>query len=427
MEVGLVLFGSFLILLFLGVPVAFAMGIGTLLGLISGDYNLQMLPLMVSRGTSNFTLIAIPYFVLAGNLMNSGGITKRIFDWADACIGHVTGGLAQVNVFASMIFSGISGTASADAAGLGLVEIEAMDSKGYDRAFSTAVTLASSVIGPIIPPSVPFIIYAMLANVSVAKLFMGGLIPGIVVGAILMLTNVILEKTGRVKMPETTPFSWMRLKKTTKDGFFALLAPIILVGSISSGFATATEAGIIAVFYSIFCGLYYKELTIKRLLKSMEVTIFSTAMIMLLIGIGSGSGWVATAERIPAMLSDILFNLTTNKYMLLIIINVFLLFLGMIIDGVTIKLIMVPILLPIIDSIGMSRIHFGIMQTLNGLIGYATPPVGIGLFIMSSITDLKLEEVIKSFWIFYIPLIIALILIIFFPGITMWLPNLLFE
>src|SRR6056297_765027 len=212
MEVGLFLFGSFLILLLLGVPVPFAMGIGTLIGLIAGEYNLQVLPLMVSRGTSNFTLIAIPYFVLAGNLMNSGGITKRIFDWADACIGHVTGGLAQVNVFASMIFSGISGTASADAAGLGLVEIEAMDSKGYDRAFSTAVTLASSVIGPIIPPSVPFIIYAMLANVSVAKLFIGGLIPGIVVGAILMVTNVILEKTGKVKMPETTPFNWRRLK-----------------------------------------------------------------------------------------------------------------------------------------------------------------------------------------------------------------------
>lgn len=425
--VGLILFGSFLILIFMGIPVAFAMGIGTLLGLIFGDYNLQMLPLMVARGTSNFTLIAIPYFVLAGNLMNTGGITIRIFDWADAVIGHMKGGLAQVNVLASMLFSGISGTASADAAGLGLIEIQAMEEKGYDTGFSTAVTLASSVIGPIIPPSVPFIIYASLANVSIAKLFMAGLIPGIAVGVILMITNIILEKTGKVKMPEPTPFSVKRLIKTTKDGFFALLAPLVLIVSILSGAITATEAGIIAVVYSLFCGILYKELTLDGLKESMKATVFSTAMIMLLIGMGSGAGWVTTAERIPGMLSQALFILTTNKYMLLIIINLFLLFLGMIIDGTTIQLIMVPILLPIIDSIGMSRLQFGVIESLNTLIGYATPPVGVGLFIMASITDQKLEDIIKSFKAFYIPLIIALILIVFVPGITMWLPNLLFD
>jgi tripartite ATP-independent transporter DctM subunit len=426
MEIGALLLVTFLTLLFLGLPITISMGIAAVLALFVGGYTFEVLPLMISRGTSNYTLIAIPYFILAGNLMNSSGITRRIFDFASALMGHVKGGLAQVNVLASMIFAGISGTAVSDAAGLGLVEIDAMTSKGYEKSYSTAVTLASSVIGPIIPPSVPFLIFATLANVSVAKLFIGGLIPGVVVGLSLMITNYYFAVTGKVKMPKPVPFEFKRLIKTFKEGFFALLAPGVLIGGIMSGYVTATEAGILAVVYSLFVGLIYKELTWKNLFNSLKATIYSSALIMFLIGMGKVVGWITTAERVPVLASTFLFSVTSSKILLLIIIEIFLLILGMVIDGVTITLIMVPILLPIIDSIGMDRIQFGIVENLVGLIGMATPPVGVGLFIMSSITNLTIPQVVKAFMPFFIPLVIVLILLTYIPSITLWLPNLIF-
>ncbi len=426
MTLGLVLLISFLVMIFIGFPIAYSMGISALIGLVLGDYPISVLPDMVTSGTSGYTLIAIPYFVFAGNLMNSGGITKRIFDFSNAAIGHIKGGLAQVNVLASMIFSGISGTASADAAGLGLVEIEAMTDKGYDRPFSTAVTLASSVIGPVIPPSVPFLIYAMLSNVSIARLFVAGIVPGVMVGFILMVTNYVLYKSGSVIMPEPEPFDSGLLVKTFREGFFALLAPIVLIGSIMSGFVTPTEAGIIAVVYSILVGLIYRELTWPGLLSALRSTVFSAALIMFLIGMGKSIGWVITIERIPEMTSRFLFTLTTNRILMLIIVNLFLTVLGMILDGMSIKLIMRPILLPIMDMIGVDRVQFGVIMTLNSLVGYSTPPVGMGLFIMSSITDLPMTQVIKSFWPYYIPLAISLLLVTFVPVLTLWLPGIVF-
>lgn len=426
MTLGLVLLISFLVMIFIGFPIAYSMGISALIGLVLGHYPISVLPDMVTSGTSGYTLIAIPYFVLAGNLMNSGGITKRIFDFSNAAIGHVKGGLAQVNVLASMIFSGISGTASADAAGLGLVEIEAMTDKGYDRSFSTAVTLASSVIGPVIPPSVPFLIYAMLSNVSIARLFVAGIVPGVMVGFILMFTNYVLYKSGSVIMPEPESFDSGLLVKTFREGFFALLAPVVLIGSIMSGFVTPTEAGIIAVVYSILVGLIYRELTWQGFLGALRNTVFSAALIMFLIGMGKSIGWVMTIERVPEMTSRFLFSLTTNRILMLIIVNLFLTVLGMVLDGMSIKLIMIPILLPIMDMIGVDRVQFGVIMTLNSLVGYSTPPVGMGLFIMSSITDLPMTKVIKSFWPYYIPLAISLLLVTFVPVLTLWLPGIVF-
>jgi tripartite ATP-independent transporter DctM subunit len=426
-EIGLILLVTFLGLIFLGLPIAYSMGISALVGLVLGNYPIEILPDMVTSGTSGYTLIAIPYFVLAGNLMNFGGITHRIFDFSNAAIGHIKGGLAQVNVLASMIFSGISGTASADAAGLGLVEIEAMTDKGYDKSFATAVTLASSVIGPVIPPSVPFLIYAMLANVSIARLFIAGIIPGVMVGIILMLTNYYLYKSGRVVMPDPEPYDSSKLVSTFKNGFFALLAPIVLLSSIMSGFVTPTEAGIIAVVYSVLVGLIYKELSWDGVKNALRQTVYSAALIMFLVGMGKSIGWVSTIERIPAMTSDFLFALTTNKFLMLIIVNLFLILLGMVLDGMSIKLIMIPILLPIMDMIGVDRIQFGVIMTFNSLVGYSTPPVGVGLFIMSSITDLPLTKVIKAFMPYYVPLIISLLLVTFIPWITMWLPSVVFK
>ncbi len=415
MSIGVVLLVSFLLLIMLGVPIAYSMGISALIGMLLGHYPLEVLPDMVTSGTSGYTLIAIPYFVLAGNLMNSGGITRRIFDFSNAAIGHIKGGLAQVNVLASMIFSGISGTASADAAGLGLVEIEAMTDRGYPRPFSTAITLASSVIGPVIPPSVPFLIYAMLANVSIARLFIAGIVPGVMVGIILMLTNYLLYKSGRVAMPEPEPYNAGELKRTFREGFFALLAPLVLLGSITSGFVTPTEAGIIAVVYSVLVGFIYRELSWEGIKNSLKNTVYSAALIMFLMGMGKSLGWISTIERIPAITSQFLFSLTESKYLMLLLVNFVLIILGMVLDGMSIKLIMIPILLP------------GVIMTFNSLIGYSTPPVGVGLFIMSSITELPLTKVIKAFWPYYLPLLISLLLVTFLPVLTMGLPNLIFK
>jgi tripartite ATP-independent transporter DctM subunit len=426
MSIGIVLLVSFLVLLLIGVPISASMGIATLLTLFAGHFNPEILPLQLQNGASNYTLIAIPYFILAGNLMNSSGISHKIFDFANSLIGFTKGGLAQVNVLASMIFSGISGSSTADAAGLGLIEIEAMEKKGYDKPFSVAITLASSVIGPIIPPSISFIIYAMLAEVSVAKLFAAGLIPGIIVGIMLMIANYLIAKKGEIAIPEPEPFDIKEVVRTFKTGFFAIMAPAILLGGILSGVITPTETGIIAVVYSIIVGLIYRELTLKGLVDALKSTVTSTAVIMYMIGMGKAIGWIVTIQQMPQQASSVLLNITDNKYIMLLIINVFLLILGMFLEGNTIKLIMVPLLLPIIDAMGISRIHFGVIQTLNALIGITTPPVGLGLFVMSTVTDMKITQIVKAFKPFYIALLLALIAVTYIPFLTTWLPSVLF-
>lgn len=424
---GIVLLIAFLGLVVLGVPISLSMGMSTLLSLQLGDYNLSVLSLMVQRGASNFTLVAIPYFILAGNLMNFGGITKRIFDFADAVVGWMKSGLAQVNVLASMIFAGISGTAAADAAGLGLVEITAMTEKGYDKRIAVGVTLASSLIGPIIPPSITFIIYASLASVSVAKMFMAGLIPGILLGLVLMIQNWRLYNKGIYTMPKPEPFSAKRLWITFRDGFFALMFPVLLLVCLSSGVVTTTETGVLGVAYALFCGLVYKEITWGKLLEALKMTVASAALIMFLIGMGTAVGWLSTSEMLPAAMSKFMLGLSQNKYVVLLLIDLLLLILGMLLDGNTIQLIMVPVLLPIIDALMISRIQFGVLVTLNIMIGMCTPPVGVGLFIMSNVAKMRFEEVVGTMKHFYLPLVIALLLVTFLPWFSTWLPSVLFN
>lgn len=426
MTLGACLLFSFLFLILMGIPISMSMGISTLMTLLlTGDYNLQIIPLMTERGVDDFLLIAIPFFILAANIMNSGGITKRIFNFSDALVGHFKGGLAHVNVLSSMIFSGISGTAVGDQAGLGMIEIKAMTDKGYEKSFSAAITLASSVIGPIIPPSVGFIVYAMLAQVSVAKMFLAGLIPGVIVGITLMITNYVLIDRGIFDAPVSQTFSHEKVWKTFKEGFWALLAPTILLAGIMSGVVTPTEVGLLAVLYSTIVGLIYKELNLKRLMNVFEESLKTSAMVMFLIGIGKAIGFVVAAERFPILLSQSMLALTQNKFIILLLINILFFILGMFIQGVPVTLIMVPILLPVIDKIDVSRIQFGVMQSLNLLIGMSTPPVGLGLFVISSIADLEIQEIFKAILPYFIPLLLALLLITYVPFITTWLPSIL--
>ena len=423
--IGALLIISFLILLVLGAPISMSMGLSTAFGLHMGNYDLTMLPMLLQKGANSYTLVAIPFFVLGANLMNTGGITERIFDFCESIVGWMRGGLAQVNVISSVIFAGISGTANADAAGLGLVEIRAMEKKGYDLGWSTSITLASSVLGPIIPPSVGFIVYAMFAEVSVSDMFMAGILPGVVIAVILMITNTIIAHSGKVACPEPEPFDIKEVWRTFKHGFFALMAPVILLGGIMSGIVTATETGIIVVVYSLIVGLIYRQLTWKGIWEALYGTIISTSVILLMVGFGYGIGWVLTIKKIPQALTASMLGLTTNKYLMLFILNIFLLVLGCFMDNNTIRVITVPLLLPIIDAIGVSRLQFGVIHTFNLLIGMCTPPVGVGLMIMSTISGLSFTKVVKSFIPFFIPLLISLLVITYIPAVTTWLPSVL--
>ncbi len=425
--IGLVILLVLALLIVLGTPISMALGGATMVGLLGSGYHLSTLPNLVTNGASNYTLVAIPYFVLLGYVMNSGGITRRIFDFADALVGHIKGGLAQVNVLASVIFAGISGTASADAAGLGLIEIDAMTKSGYDRAFSAGITAASAVLGPIIPPSVTFLIFATLTNASVAELFMAGIIPGVIIAAVLMIANYLFYTSGKVKMPAPVPFSWHRLWQTFKDGFFALMCPVVLVVTMTVGFVTPTEAGIVGLVYSIIVGIIYKEITIKSFLEACQQTVITCALIMFLMGLGSAVGWLLTAENVPRQLSNAMLSVTDNKYVILLFINVILLILGMFMDGTTIQLIMVPLLMPIMSALNVSLLQFGVMVTINIMIGTITPPFGTGLFITATVAGVKMENLIKYCLIFMAPLLVGLLLITYVPFFTTWLPGILFA
>lgn len=427
MVIGITMFIVFLILLGLGFPVSFAMVISTLLAVFMGGYASEVVSLMLVEGIKGYTLLAIPLFILAGNIMNSGGITQRIFDFCTALLGFIKGGLAQVNILASVIFAGISGTAVGDQAGLGTIELKSMVAQGYKKPFAAAITLASSVIGAIIPPSVPLIIYAHLAEVSIERLFIAGILPGLLIALCLSIYVHLGVTRGFIEAPPPQKFSVMMLGQTFKNGFFALLAPIIIVGSMIGGIVTPTEAGLIAVIYALICSAIYKEFNWKQIKSGFLLSVSSTALIMFLVGVGTSMGWIISAEQMPILLSDFLLGITEDKFLMLLIINLLLLFLGSIMEGIPIKLILIPILMPIIDSLGIDRVHFGIVMCFNLLIGMITPPVGIGLYVMARVGKMSFESIVKNIIPFYIPLFIALLLITYFPQFTLWLPSFLLD
>jgi len=426
---GIILLGIFLFLICIRMPISISMGIATLIAMIISGFfdSLYIIPMYMAEGTQTYTLLAIPFFILTGNIMNRTGLTDRIFDFANKVVGHIRGGLAQVNVVASMIFAGISGAATADAAGLGVVEVKAMTDRGYRRDYSAAITLASSIIGPIIPPSIGLVIIAVISNTSVARLFLAGFIPGILVGISLMIMNFVFSHT-RADFPKPERrATFKEIAKSFGTGLFALFAPVIIVGGLVGGFVTATESGILAANYALLASfLYNKPKDVLRVLPhALLDTVKTTALIMFVISLATSMTWFLAMERIPSMIAESFLAITANKYVFLFLLNVFLLLIGAIIEGIPALLIIVPILLPVVDKFGIDRVHFGMIAHLNLLIGIATPPMGIGLYIMTGVAKIKFEEVVKAFWPFFIPLIVVLFLVTYIPWLTLFLPNLL--
>ena len=416
---------SLLAFLAVRMPIGFAMSISSFLYILyQGRYPLTLIPQRFATGMESFPLLAVPFFILAGQMMNQTGVTTRIFSFANALVGHIKGGLAHVNILASVIFAGMSGTANADVAGLGTIEIKAMVERGYDPAFSAAVTAASSVIGPIIPPSVMLVIYAVITEVSVGRLFLGGILPGLIIAAALMLMVYFFQSDHDV--PIQPRASLGEVGRSLKEAALPLLAPVIILGGIFAGVVTPTEAGVIAIVYATVLGFIYKEMDLRVLWEVFVESVKSTAVVMFIIFSASIFGWLVVRENIPQQLSRIILSYTTNPAVVLLLINVFLLILGTLMESVAILVIVAPVLAPMAVSLGIDLVHLGVVVVFNLLIGFITPPVGIGLFVVSDIAEVPVSKVIKATVPFLIPLLIVLVIITYVPATVTFLPNLIY-
>jgi len=417
-----VLFGSLIILFVSGVPIAFALLISSLLYLlIQGEFSLYIVVQKFIAAPDSFVVLAMPLFMAAGALMNTSGITKRIFDVARVLVSHLRGGLGHVNIVASIIFSGMSGSAAADAAGLGLIEIKAMRDEGYDDDFSLAVTASSSIIGPIIPPSVPAVLYGAVASVSVGGLFLGGIIPGFIMAVSLMALVSIYAR--RRNYPKGKRASLREVLRAFYKGFLPLMAPVIIIGGIWTGWFTPTEAAAVACIYSILLGLCYRELTSKRIIAVYREMLHVGPPAMFIFAASMLFNWIMAIEQIPQAVAGLLLGFTQNKYLVLFIVNIFLLFLGTFLLPFPAIVLLVPILDPLMSTLGVDPIHFGVVMLLNLMIGLLTPPVGVVLFILTKVANMSLEEVARSVWIFILPLLFVLFLITYVPQLVLLIPN----
>ncbi len=423
----ILVFGSLILLILLGIPVAFSMGLATLIAFSLHD-SWGMIIVIAQRmysGSTSFVLLAIPFYILSGLLMNGGGLTRHILHSAEMLVGRIPGGLGHVNVLVSMLFSGMSGSSVADASGMGVVEMEMMEKGGYDKKFSAAITAASSTIGPIIPPSIPFVIYGALTGVSVGKLFMAGLIPGAFMGITLMVTVYILAVKRSYPRSEN--------RYNTKEKLFGLLNALvplgsffIIIGGISFGLFTPTEAAIVACVYGLLIGfVVYKDLSFKKLPAILTETIRGSIRVIFIIAVAAAYAYALTIMRVPQRLSSALVAVAERPWLFLLAVNALLLLLGCFMETISIMTLVVPILLPIIRSIGIDPIHFGVVMTLNLMIGQLTPPMGVCLYSVASITNLSIKEIISELWPYLIALFVLLLIITFVPSIVLFLPNLM--
>jgi TRAP-type C4-dicarboxylate transport system permease large subunit len=459
------LIASFLGLMVCGVPVAVAMAGGSLVYiLVSGSVPDIVLAQRMIAGIESFPLLAVPFFILAGNLMNIAGITGRIYDFAVALVGWMRGGLGQVNIIGSVVFSGMSGTAIADAAGLGSIEIKAMKDHGYPTEFAVGVTAASATLGPIIPPSLPFVIYGMMANVSIGALFVAGILPGVFMTVLMMLTVAYFAR--RNGWGGDVAFDWKRLGVATLEigivlafplavwgmtragvspnraaglafatllvldwrfnfsAVMALMAPVILIGGMTMGWFTPTEAAVAAVLWALFLGLVrYRSMTLKGLVKATFDTIETTASVLFIVTAASIFAWLLTTTQAAQALADAILAFTQTKWVFLLLANLLILFVGCFIDTIAAITILVPILLPIVLKLGIDPVQFGLVMTLNLMIGLLHPPLGMVLFVLARIARLSVERTTMAILPWLVPLIVALIAITYVPAITLWLPH----
>jgi C4-dicarboxylate transporter, DctM subunit len=421
------LFGSFLALLAAGMPIAFLLGLCCLIYIVFfSTFPLVVLAQRMVAGMNTFTFLAVPLFVLAGNLMNATGITDRLVVFVNGFVGHIRGGLAIANVQASMLFAGVSGTAVGDTASVGGVLIPAMKREGYKADYAAAITAASSIIGPIIPPSLPMIIVATLLNLSVGRMFIAGIIPGILLGVGLMLAAYIIAV--RDNHPHQTRVPWGPRLRNSVDAVWAILMPLIILGGIVGGVFTPTEAAAVACVYGILIGVVVmRTLKISALPRLVLDSLIMSVPIMVLVGTSTVFSWILVAERVPQAVAAFLFGITENPFVIILIINLFLLFVGVFMETIAAMLILFPVLFTIVPEIGVDPIQFAVMMVLNLMIGLTTPPVGVCLFVAGSIARVSIFQIVGEIWPFYVVLLAVLLIVAYVPPVTLFLPGLFYD
>ena len=408
----------------IGMPVGFAIIVASLLYLGVAGMDLALTGEKIIQGLyKSFVLLAVPLFIVAANIMNAGSISERLLNFCVAVVGRFRGGLGHVNVVASLIFSGMSGSAVADAAGIGKIIIQMMTREGrYARGYAAAITAASATIGPIIPPSIPMVLYALVSEQSIGALFLAGIVPGIVMGMVLMGMNTFIAHKRGLVTEEPVPLR--QLPRQAANAFPALLMPVILLYGIYGGVTTPTEAAAVAAFYALLlAGLFYRALSLKSLYNIFVESARSSAAVGLVIGGALILNFVVVSENIPAMMSEALVGLDISPIMFLLMVNLLVLLLGCALDATTIILVIIPLFIPTCRELGIDLVHFGVLVVVNSMIGLITPPYGILLFVINAVTGIPLKEIIREVWPFLVVLVLALLLMIFVPEVVLWLPG----
>ena len=416
----------FFVLILLGMPIGFTLGLSALAGFLTlGDLNmLKLIPQRFFSGMDLFPLMAIPFFILAGEIMNKSLITERLVNFSNSLIGHLRGGMGHVNIMASIFMAGVSGSAVADTSALGAMLIPAMEKEGYTRQYGAAITAASSIIGPIIPPSIVMVIYGSMTGVSIAGLFAGGIVPGLGMGLLLMLMNYTISKKRGFPKRERHA-SIKEVASNFRRAGWALVAPMIIVGGILGGIFTPTESAAVAVGYCFIVGFFVlKTLKLRHMPELLFKTARITGMTFVIVAFAASLAWILTCEQVPQMLVKQLLGISTNKYVILIIVNIFLLVVGMFMDVIASLIILSPILAPVMAALGVDPIHFGIVITINLCLALVTPPVGGCLFVASGIAGVSIEKITREIWPFIIAATILLALVTFIPAITLTIPRL---
>lgn len=423
---GGIIVGLFVLLMLTGLPIAFSMAIPAGIYLVVNQIPISTIIQRMVTSLNSFPLLAVPMFILAANLMNNSGITGRLFDFTKLLVGRLRGGLAQVNVVASLVFAGISGAALADIGGLGNIEIEAMRKQGYTMEDSAAITAASATIGPIFPPSIPLIIYAAAAETSSMRLLMAGVIPGLLITTVLMIQVAYFAR--KKNWPRGIEGRWRKAEAATivKRGLPSMLMPIILMAGMLSGWFSPTEVAAMAIAYALILSVAYKTLSIKGLLKVAKETLVSAASVLFIVASAAIFAWTLTVEQLPQQISATLLGFSSNPLVLLVFTNLLLLIAGMFLETTAAIMIFTPILLPTLAAAGVNPVHFGLVMVFNLMIGMLTPPVGMSVYMLSPISGIPVNKLFRTIAPYLVPLFIALIVLTYFPAISLWLPNLLY-
>lgn len=421
-DIGMTMVIGLIVLLALGVPIAFTIGVLAAVGLWMAEINPMILPQQLIAGSSVTSLLAIPGFILAGEVMSAGGLSRRLVKVAETCFGHLTGGLSMSTVAAGTFFGAISGSAPATTAAVGSVMIGEMESRGYQKGYAAALATAVGPLGQMIPPSIPMVIWGVLAEESIAKLFLAGIVPGLIAAAGFCVVSVLYARSKGI--PKEKRATGRELLHALKDGGWALLAPVVILGGIYSGMFTPTEAAMVGVLYSAIIGVFfYRDLDWKTLPRILMSSMRTTGVIMFIVAVAYAFAWVMASEQIPAQLTSALLTVTDNPILLLLIINLVLLLLGAVMDNISAMVILSGVLIGLGQQIGLDPIQLGAMVVINFAVGMVTPPVGYSIFVASSISGLKVETVARHIWPFMLVLLVVVGLVAYVPAVTLWLPE----